>query len=827
LGGASLITMLLVGSQAMAQPANSTVQEVVVTARQRAESLQNVPAPVSVLTSSQLAAAGVTRADNIVALTPGVSLVNSTAEQGDVQVNIRGINSARDAQNSFAFVLDGIQIANPSAFNREYTDLQQVEVVKGPQGAVYGRSAEAGAIIITTEKPSEQTSGLVDLSGSNYGTYTVKGRISGTVAPGVTASLSGDFRHTDGEYKNHQFSMHALDYFDGGNVNARIVWQVDADTTVDLKGRYGSLKAGSINFNPVFVLPALAAATSAPAFNENVNSHPFTFQNNVVNDNRQDSLELSAKLDHDFGWARLTAWGLYSKIDNDLAADGTSASFGFFNTEPGCVASTAAQFAAGVKFPPPQFLGPTPAQSLYGAYTSTTCDGYQYQRRNQKDYSFEARLTSPSDQPLRWLTGLYYLHIDREVGVSTGIDSGPANGVSHPPHELFVAAGQPYSTEQLLWDSFTSDISAVFGQVQYDLQPNLEASLALRYDSEDRSVHNLVPTAARTLFIDYNGPPFTGGAPLNPGLDPALNPGGISDRSKTYSELEPKIGLRWSASPDWTIYGDWGVGFKSGGFNNQGSRTTINTFINPVRVGAGFKPVDIQDDYKKEVSRQYELGAKGRLLDGKLFVDLSVFDNTVDNMQFFEFFVGPFGLLRVVSNIDKVKLDGAEIGMQYRATSELTLDASYAYTHSKIEKNTPRPDTVGNKSPYTPDYTWNLGAQWDHELAQDYLMHARVDVRGTGPTWFHVVQNQPNPTVFEFSFGPLGRASFSGSQRDAYTTVDLRLGIDHKQWSLTAFGQNIFDERYLAEVIPAPEFGGIFISPAQSARYGVELAYRF
>lgn len=827
LGGASA---LVLGSPVLAQQAGGSttaVEEVVVTARQRSETLQNVPASVSVLTAGQIAAAGISRADGIVALTPGVSMVNGTAEQGDTQVNIRGINSARDAQSSFAFVLDGIQVANPASFNREYTDLQQIEVVKGPQGAVYGRNAAAGAIIVTSQLPTEALSGSLTGSAGNFDSYTLKGRLSGALAPGIRASLSGDYRQTDGEFSNSLNDTRNLDYYRGGNINGRLYWEVDATTTVDIKGRYGKLKAGSINFNPVFVLPALAGVTATPAFSEDVNKHPFAFSNNVEHNNRQESVELSAKVDHDYGFARLTAWGLYSNIKNDLVADGTSASFGFFNTDPGCVASTAAQFAAGVKFPTPQFLAPTPAAGLYGAYTSTTCDGYQFQKRNQEDVSFEVRLSSPSDQAMRWLAGVYYLHIDREVGVSTGLDSGPARGVSTPPRRLFVTAGQPYATEQLLLDDFKSDIYGVFGQAQYDLTQDLEASLALRYDAEDRKVHNLIPVSARNRYIDYNGPPYTGGAPLNPGLDRTLNPAGIADRSKTYSELQPKISLRWKPTADWSIYGDWGVGFKSGGFNNQGSATTINTFINPVRTGNGFKPVLIQDDYDKEVSRQWEIGVKGRLLDGKLHVDVAAYDTRVKDMQFFEFFVGPFGLLRVVSNIDRVSLQGMEFGAQYRVMPDLRIEGSYALNDSKIKRNSARPETVGNKSPYTPKYTWNLALQYDPEIATDYRMHARVDVRGVGPTWFHAVQAQTNPTVFEFSFGALGRANLTQSRRDSYATADIRVGLEHKNWSVTAFGQNVFDKKYLAEVIPAPEFGGIFISPAASARYGVEFGYRF
>ncbi len=181
----------------------------------------------------------------------------------------------------------------------------------------------------------------------------------------------------------------------------------------------------------------------------------------------------------------------------------------------------------------------------------------------------------------------------------------------------------------------------MFGQLQYDIRPDLEASAALRFDSDTAEDHNLVPTDARTQYIDFTGPPYTGGAPLNPGLDPALNPAGISNKSKTFDQFEPKVSLRWTASPEWSLYGDWGVGFKSGGFNNAGSAATINAFINPVRTAAGYSPVDISDEYKKEVSTQGELGVKGRLLDGKLTLDAAVYDTNVQNMQFFEFFVGP------------------------------------------------------------------------------------------------------------------------------------------------------------------------------------------
>jgi iron complex outermembrane receptor protein len=826
IGGVSLAALAVASAAAETTPTPVTgalVQEVVVTARQRQENLKDVPAAISVLTASTLRAAGVSRAEDIVALTPGVSMVNGSAEQGDTQVNIRGINSARDADPSFALVIDGIQIANPAAFNREYLDLQQIEVVKGPQGASYGRNASAGAIIVTTDKPSDTPTAYVQGSAGNVGSYTAKFIVSGPIADRVTASLSGDFRRTAGQYNNsYDPNQHNLDYYQGGDINGRMYFRLDDATNLDLKARYGQLDAGAINFNAVFALPALATVTGDNAFYGNVNDHNFTYQNDVPQDNRQKAGEFSAKLDHDFGWATLTAWGLYSDIHDNLIADGTSASFGFFNTEPHCIASTAALYAQGVTLPAPQSLGPTPGASFFGPYTPTTCDGYQYQQHNQSDESLEIRLTSRSGQPLRWMLGAYYLHVDRNVGVATGIDAG-----GNPPRALYVPASSGYSTEQLLWDDFRSNVGAVFGQASYDILPGVEGSAALRFDSERHSDHNLVPTDAVTKYIDYNGPPYTGGAPLNPGLDPTLNPGGIHDQAKTYSQLQPKISLRWTVSPEVSVYGDWGIGFKSGGFNNAGSAATVNAFINPIVVADGFAPVTISDSYKKEVSSEFEGGAKARLFNGRLTLDGAVYEDTVDNMQFFEFFVGPFGLLRVVSNIDQVRLYGGELGAAWRVDDYFTLDATGAYTHSRINQNSVRPDTVGNKSPYTPDYTWNLAAQYDRPLTNDLKLHARLDVRGTGPTWFSDVQAQSNPTVFEASFGALGRANYSQTQRAAYETVDLRLGLERHGVTVTAFGQNILNEKYVNEVIPAAEFGGSFVSPGFGPRYGVEVGWRF
>lgn len=797
-------------------------EEITVTARRLEEVLQDVPGTVSVLTDAQIEAVGVKRAEDFVKLVPGVSMVNA-AEVGDTQVNIRGINGARDAENSFAFIVDGVLMTNPAAFNREFVNLQQIEVLKGPQGALYGRNAAAGAMIVTTTQPSrDQHRGQIKLSTAEDGTHLGSATVGGPIGEGgVTRyQVHGDWRTTDGFYSNSFLGRDdAVDDFESFNFGGRLLLEPGDQTLWDVKARYGEVEAAAITFNGSFHLPAFAQVLGVPQFFEDVNEHEFTFQGNIDPLNEQAALEISAKVDHTLSGAHLTGWILYSDIENSFTADGTSGAFGFFNTEPNCRQSVAELFGTGVTLPPPQFLGPTPEDSLFGPYTPTTCDGTQYQVRNQEDISGELRLTGRAGDRLRWQTGAYVLNIDREVGVNLGIDRG--FGVVR---ELFVPQDGPNPTEQLVHDNFKTDVAAVFGSLFYDATENVELSLALRYDREDREVRNLVPTDARTQFVDFTlDGRFTGGAPLNPGLNPAVNPEGqIPDKSETFEEIQPKVSATWDVSDRTTLFGSWGVGFKSGGFNNQGSQATVNLFFNDV-IGTDLV---IQDQFDKETSSAFEVGFKSNLGRG-VYLEGAAYRTDVDDMQFFEFLVGPFGLLRVVSNIDEVEIQGAEIGLNWSVSDHVTLWAGYSFTDSEIVKNSSRPATVGNESPYTPEYTGDLALDFSYPLSGRWVFTASTYLTFVGDTWFHTVQDETQVTLFDAVFPGLGTMDFSPTQRDSYELLDLRIGVTTGLWSITLVGTNLTDEEFLEEVIPAPEFGGSFLHPGTQRRVGLELSYRF
>lgn len=397
--------------------------EVIVTARRVNETLGQVPASITAFDAATIDQANIQRAEDFIKLTPGVTIVANTAEAGENQINIRGINSARDAESSVALVVDGILKTNTAVLNQPQGTMRQIEVLKRPQGALYGRNAAAGAIVIQTLKPGDHFEGGATTSYANVNTAAANGYLAGPLAAGIGFVVSGNYDRTDGFFRNTFLNDSSVDNHTEWNVNGRIVAELGASTEIDAKARYGEYHGASINFNSVFQIPALGGA-----FFEDVNSHLFNYYSNIRPTNNQTTLEGSIKLDHDFGSVKLTAWALYSDVKNNLTADGTSADFARYlsaanpaaqNVVNACFASTAV--LTGFHINPPGMIGQIPVPfifapangSVFGAYSPTTCDCTQYQVRNQKDYSGEIRVASDGTGPLNWQLGGYYLHIDR------------------------------------------------------------------------------------------------------------------------------------------------------------------------------------------------------------------------------------------------------------------------------------------------------------------------------------------------------------------------------------------------------------------------------
>lgn len=853
--GLAIASVLAAGSAA----AQSALPEVVVTARQRAEKIEDVPVTVQAFTEAEITSAGIERPQDFIALTPGVAQVQ-TAEAGDLQVVIRGINTGRDAETNFALVVDGVLQTNPNALNQELSNVTQIEVLKGPQGALYGRNALAGAIILTTRKPGDTAEFDV---GAGYGSdNSYKGNLymSGPLGDTVGGSFSAYTRSTDGQWNNTLLGCDdCIDYFEESGATGRLTFEA-MNGSIDVKAKYSQIESGAINFNAAVSFFEAATIFGAPPFDEDPNDHSFFYTNNVIPQNEQENKNFSIKGDWDIGVGELTAVLAWNDQTNFFLTDGASDAFYLYALTPSCSESFAARLGdtplpAPFNYgnPPGTIISFTPyASSFQPPYGPTTCGGYQYQQRDQEDASLELRVTSPGDQRTRWVAGVYFADIERHVVVSQGSDQTGASLQQNFLTQGFVPTGGPNPTDLLYDDTFNSTVYAGFGQIAYDISDGVELALALRYDSEKREVDNNVPTGAGSLaqtplFAAIYGPtPF-----INPAytVNPAFATSGIPSRSRTYDQFQPKVSLNWKLTDDTSFYASYGYGFRSGGFNSSGSEATVNVFYGglclgpstPFDTGFGFdlplglpdctpdsirNLTEVGDDYRKEVSKAAEVGFKSNLMDRTLSLNGALYYTEVDDMQFFNFFAGPFGLLRAVTNLDEVTIQGAEFDFRWRATDNFSVFGGIGFTDGEIDRYDGRPYTAGNKLPYSPEYTGNLGAELVMPMGGSGLeLVARVDGTFVGETWFHPVQDEtvPNlPTAFGF-----GQGNYSKQKRDPYEVMNARLTLRSERWSATAWGRNIADKEYLQEAIVAPEFGGAFIHDSPGRSYGLDVSYSF
>ena len=835
----------------------AAIEEVVVTARKRAESLQEVPIAITAFTEETIEKAGIQRPADFISLMPNVTIVD-TANVGDTQVSIRGVVSTRDAESTFAYVVDGILSTNPNSFNEELVDVQQIEVLKGPQGALYGRNAVAGAILVTTREPGESFEGRVRVGAGNEGLASGSLLLSGPLGESARGSLAASYREFDGFYENiFESAPTGVDYLEDATIRGRLIWDINDRSSLDLRAATSSVEGGAINFNAAFAIPTFATVFGSPTFFQDVNDMDFRYTFNVPGENEQDTVELAAKYDYRADWGDLTVIASFNDLDEYLLSDGTSATFYGYELLTSCrddratLNNTPAALGGADRadlygpffqpfgvFPPGNGMFPPnnmlDFEGVYGPYTPTACDGFQYQERNQQDTSLEVRFTSPQDQSVRWIAGAYFTDIEREVVVAYGADTGA--GFSRRP---YVAPSGPNPTDLLFWDQFETTVFAVFGEVSWDVGDAMELSIALRYDNEDRDVSNQVPAVSSSgLNINTLDPTTFQPGPINPAFNASLDP--IPDRGESFDQLQPKVTWRWSPTDEVNVYASWGIGFRSGGFNSIGSEALLDFWFNST--GAGCPPtplaapgecVDaqlvIEDEYDKEVSSAFEIGTKTEWLDRRFTLNAALFRTDIEDNQFFEFFAGPFGLLRVVTTIEEAYVQGFEADFNWLATDTWSVYGGIGILDSEIERNDNRPLSEGNDLPQAPDTTFNLGTQFVVPFGGDKEFFLRADYQHIGETWFHTLQGELTPTIWQVFFPALGDidSDFSRSKRDAYGTLDLRIGLDAENWSFAVWGRNIGDEEYLEEIIPAPEFGGSFNHQAAANAYGAEFTYRF
>ncbi|MBY0509182.1 MAG: TonB-dependent receptor [Rhodospirillaceae bacterium] len=768
---ALLIGMCLMPAGAYAQAskekndiASSVEEEIVVTARSREEKLQDSPVAVTAITEKSIERANITRPTDFLQMIPNMTIADSQ-DAGTVSINVRGIGEIRNGETPVAISIDGVLLSSPLQFKQDLFDIQQIEVLRGPQGALYGRNAIAGAINITTKKPSNDLSGNFKGGYGNGDAFNALAAVSGALIDDklfVRASLNHS--KTDGYIRN-TFVNKNVDWSEDTSARLRLNWDATDNFAVDLRGFYSKHRGGAA----YFVRPLLQASGRPfidPAASVDVANNIISpTSNNLGFDDRQ-LLDFSLKMDLQTSIGVVSSTTAYNSVDLTVGFDGYDYSnnqrcylFGFSAVSDGLAAcNNPRTFALGPSG------DPNGADVQFAAPFNTT-----FQRNEVRNWSQEVRLTSPSTDRLRYIFGAYFLLPDRSLTTGTNTDRG--FGIV-PALNFDPNSANP--TSRYFAEVNDDSAWAVFGQLNYDLTDTIEASFSGRFDRDHRKQTD--PRVA-PFRVDGFGIPLTGSA----------------IREATFQKFQPKATVRWKPEEDLQIYGTFGQGFRSGGFNSPG------TEISPL---TGTKVAD--SIYKKEVATSYELGAKSSLFDRMLTLNGAVFYTRADNLQSFNF----NGLVnaQIVNNIDKVDIMGAELEWTLRPASNFKLFGSIGYTDAEIKAYAASPAAVGNQVPYTTKLTVTSGFEYDAPLTTDLAVVLRTDWQRRGKTYFHE-----------------GGTFVGVPVRNAINFVNSRVALEHsKGWTLAVWGKNLLNERYYEEVV-APDYN----YQGRPRTYGIELSAKF
>jgi iron complex outermembrane receptor protein len=491
------------------QPAQAeNGNQIVVTGLRRVETLQDTPAAITAFGSQEIADAGIQKPADFINLTSNVNLVQ-TQNVGTSFVVIRGISQARNSEPSVAVVIDGVQQANPSQFNQDLYDIQQIEVLKGPQGALYGRNAIGGAIIITTKQPTDELEGNITAGIDNgFGWYT-HGGISGPIANGVKFRIAGLYKDTNGYIPNPYLGRDADPYKDYA-LRGNLLFDIGSGWDLDLRGSIDRTRTTGFWYNIVGDV--------------NDVSLPVRVNNEGI-DNR-DTNNVSAKLTYTGHGFKMTSVTAYDTLSEIITGD----AFDFLPTNESYCASA----------PDPCGSGHT--------------DLNQSQYLNVKAFSQELRFESPNSTPLFWMFGGYLIATDRFISTGNMLDLG--KGVFPVYHTPSTNPDNPQFS--FLSDKQNNFAWAGFANIGYQFSPLIRVDAGIRYDNDHRK--NITETPDAWLgYINYIASLY--GAPQS-------HLGDV--RTRTFDDWQPKVTVTLTPSRNLTLYGGYSRGFRSGGFNQTG-----------------------------------------------------------------------------------------------------------------------------------------------------------------------------------------------------------------------------------------------------------------
>ncbi|WP_165776866.1 TonB-dependent receptor [Paremcibacter congregatus] len=518
IGAASLFALMASHPQvSMAQESDqdsiTMLEEIVVTARMRSESLQDVPLSETAFSAQTIEDSRIDTADDFLQLTPNVTLANAQSA-GVSFMTIRGISQVRNGEAPVAVVVDGVLQINNRQLTQAMFDTQTIEVLRGPQGALYGRNAAGGAILISSNQPSDELEGYARATFGTGNEYSIQAAVGGPlVEDKLKFRLAAKYQDIGGYLDNIQLNEKA-DGLEDLTLRAILEWNISENLTATLRGSMVRTEGGGLNYQSQSVAFDGDTCNTSNPFGgpaPDADTVVRTFCANNLGFNERDIDEVSLKLVYDTDDITFTNIFSYNRV---------------------------MEYGAGDQFPY------TNEVDIFGIF-----DGSQTQFVDISAWSEEFRMASNTAEPLQWMVGAYYLETDRFISTTTGDDN--RQGIERIERlPKFASVTNP--TLSFIADDNNNQAWALFGNVSYDVTEDMEIAVALRYD-EDKRIQNISPLNTAGLPAGC-----TESAPEN------------CRQEATYNKLQPKVSLKYAVSEDANLYASYGEGFRSGQYNQFG-----------------------------------------------------------------------------------------------------------------------------------------------------------------------------------------------------------------------------------------------------------------
>ena len=741
--------------------------EIVVTAQKRSENLHDVPVAVSVLSGESLAQAARPSIESAAQMVPSLNFLKSGTTLNQT-IFLRGVGTATFSiagEPSVSTVVDGVVYARSGEAFSDLVDIAQLEVLRGPQGTLFGKNASAGVINITTIMPKHQLGGSFEASYFDRNEYRAKASVNLPMGQDLAARFTGFYGEYDGNIRNVTTNQW---------VNGYKHWGARAQFLYDPTNNFKLYLAADYHKNDDDCCADIIATPPLNALGVPISSLAFTVlppQNgaesravaqNLVTSTKEEGWGVSMQADVGLGSHTLTSITSYRKWDNTEIRDGD--------------------------WLPMAYVGFTQLHDN-GPQTSNT-------------FTQELRLTSPSNQTVSYVLGAYYSHAYSQRTFNRA-DIGCSAAVGAPVGVLLPCSGPNATSIRNVSGTATFGSTfnnvAVFGQATFRLSDAVRLVGGLRYTHDNLAVFHA--RTATGLVNDGSGDPLAFGG-IQPAFDQgvfnqfntlvaggtapgiavrraALSANGVPFRTKTSNDnLSGKAVVQFDLSPDVMAYGSYARGYKGPAYN---------TFFNLTSTGTNV--------IEAETSDAFELGLKNRLLDGKLIINIAGFYAKYHNFQA----NNPDLVANVVvtrfTNAGEVSTTGLEVDMTWRLGKNTTLTGGVALTDAHVDKFKAAPGALptdiipsGTRLGFAP--TWKGAMAFDHRFVTGQFM----DIT------FGATMNVQSKQLSLFSADAVQREL---GTIPAYALVNLQLGLvdPGDKWKLTFQVRNLTDHAYPAAII--------------------------